>query len=57
MAPQDALFGTLSKVQEVRRLGVVCIDRMDDETLDRLLAEPEADPFGTLTLTRPVTRH
>ena len=57
MAPQDALFGNLTQTQEIRRLGVICFDRMDDATLDRLLAQPDPAPFGTLRQVRAVVRH
>lgn len=57
MANQNEIFGTLTRARLVRRVDSVCTDRADRETLTRLTARPDANPFGRLTLVRDVTRH
>ena len=57
MTDQDAIFGNLSHVSAVRRVGSVCIDRMDDDGLAALMGDPDPAPFGSFRRIRQITRH
>lgn len=57
MTPQTNTFGELTDVTRIRRVGNVCIDRDEERAMMAFMAVMEAEPFGQLSLVRPVARH
>jgi hypothetical protein len=57
MTPQPTHFGELTQAKRIRRVGNVCIDRDEERAMLALMAALDTEPFGQLSLVRPVARH
>lgn len=57
MKPQTATFGELTQTTRIRRVGDVCVDRDEERAMQMLMDVLNPEPFGQLSLVRPVPRH